>query len=60
MKNSIKVYGILLAAGSSERMNGVDKIWAEINGKPVISYSVDFFHQSDLVSDFVIVSSKKI
>ena len=45
MKNSIKVYGILLAAGSSERMNGVDKIWAELNGKPVISYSVDFFHQ---------------
>ena len=32
MKNSIKVYGILLAAGSSERMNGVDKIWAELNG----------------------------
>ena len=40
MKNSIKVYGILLAAGSSERMSGVDKIWAELKGKPVISYRV--------------------
>ena len=59
MKNSIKVYGILLAAGSSERMSGVDKIWAELKGKPVISYSVDFFYQSELVSDFIIVTSTK-
>lgn len=34
---------ILVGAGSSERMGGVDKVWAEIAGKPLFMHSVDRF-----------------
>jgi 2-C-methyl-D-erythritol 4-phosphate cytidylyltransferase/2-C-methyl-D-erythritol 2,4-cyclodiphosphate synthase len=34
------VTGIFVAAGSAQRMNGVDKVWAELDGEPVIAHSL--------------------
>ncbi len=59
MKNSQKVIAILLAAGSSSRMVGRDKIWEKVCGKPVIEYSLDLFEHSKLVDDLIVVTSKK-
>ena len=59
MKISQKVIAILLAAGSSSRMEGKDKIWEKIAGKPVIQYSLDLFENSKLVDDLIVVTSKK-
>lgn len=32
---------IILAAGSSSRMGGVDKIWADLGGRPLIAHSIE-------------------
>ena len=32
---------IVLAAGASSRMGGVDKIWADLGGRPLISHSIE-------------------
>lgn len=34
---------VIVAAGSSTRMQGVDKLWLSINGLPLITYSVGLF-----------------
>lgn len=58
MKNPIKVYAVILAAGGSSRMGDIDKIWHVINGKPVIGYSIDFFENSKLIDEYLVVTSK--
>ncbi|SVD30801.1 uncharacterized protein METZ01_LOCUS383655, partial [marine metagenome] len=40
-------------------MEGKDKIWEKIDGKPVIQYSLDLFENSKLVDDLIVVTSKK-
>ena len=59
LKNSQKVLAVLLAAGSSYRMAGKDKIWEKIDGKPIIGYSLDLFENSKLVDDLIVVTSEK-
>lgn len=52
-----KFAAILLAAGSSSRMNGSipDKILATINNKPIFAYSLQTFISSKIFSHFTIV-----
>ncbi|MDG1839689.1 MAG: 2-C-methyl-D-erythritol 4-phosphate cytidylyltransferase [Dehalococcoidia bacterium] len=40
---------ILLAGGQSSRMTGIDKIWAEVAGKPVINYALDWLLDRDVI-----------
>ena len=52
---------ILLAGGQSSRMTGIDKIWAEVNGAPVINYAFDWVLDKDFIekvdlSEVVIVA----
>lgn len=52
---------ILLAGGQSSRMTGIDKIWAEVNGVPVINYTFDWVLDKDFIervnlSEVVIVA----
>ncbi|MEE2875727.1 MAG: 2-C-methyl-D-erythritol 4-phosphate cytidylyltransferase [Chloroflexota bacterium] len=42
---------ILLAGGQSSRMTGIDKIWAEINGVPVINYAFDWMLDKDFIRE---------
>ena len=49
-----KVGAIIVAAGSSERMGGVDKIFAPLGGEPVLAWSVDTCQRCDLIQQIVI------
>jgi 2-C-methyl-D-erythritol 4-phosphate cytidylyltransferase/2-C-methyl-D-erythritol 2,4-cyclodiphosphate synthase len=53
-----KVGAIIVAAGKSERMGGVEKIFALIDGKPLLAHSVETFQQSPTVDSIVIVLAK--
>jgi 2-C-methyl-D-erythritol 4-phosphate cytidylyltransferase len=59
MQNSSKVGAIIVAAGESRRMNGIDKVLAPLGGKPVLAWSVATFQQSPLVDLIVIVAGEK-
>lgn len=50
---------IIAAAGSSQRMGTVDKIMAELAGKPVVQWSLDVLLASPDISEIVIVSSQR-
>lgn len=46
---------IVVGAGRSQRMNGVDKIFAELDGRPILTYSVAAFSACQQVSVIVLV-----
>ena len=46
---------VVVAAGSSERMGGVDKIFAIVAGKPVLAHSLSVFERCSLVDQVVVV-----
>jgi len=54
-----KVCAIIVAAGESQRMNGVDKILAKLGGKPVLAWSIEAFQQCSKVDRIVLVNSQK-
>lgn len=47
---------VIVAAGSSERMNGVDKLFAPLGGKPVLAYSLEACEACPDVSEVVVVT----
>jgi 2-C-methyl-D-erythritol 4-phosphate cytidylyltransferase len=59
MQNPSKVGAVIVAAGESLRMNGIDKVLASLGGKPVLAWSVDALQQSPQVDRIVIVVSRK-
>lgn len=60
MYKSKKVGAVIVAAGESRRMGGVNKMWAELLGKPVIARTLEVFQQSELVDQIVIVFHKSV
>ena len=48
---------IVVAAGRSSRMAGVDKTLAELGGRPLIAHSLDALHSSEAVGSVVLVLS---
>ena len=44
-----KVGAVIVAAGKSERMGGIDKVFAQINGKPLLARVVDAFQECNAV-----------
>jgi 2-C-methyl-D-erythritol 4-phosphate cytidylyltransferase len=56
---SERVCAIVVAAGESQRMNGVDKILAPLGGKPVLVWSIEALQQSPQVDRIVLVNSQK-
>lgn len=53
-----KVGAIIVAAGHSRRMGGMDKIFANLGGKPLLAHTVDVFQGCSLIDRVVIVLSK--
>jgi 2-C-methyl-D-erythritol 4-phosphate cytidylyltransferase len=53
-----KVGAIVVAAGTSRRMKGVDKILAPMGGKPLLGWSVEALQNSPLVDRIVLVNSQ--
>ncbi len=50
-----KVGTVIVAAGKSERMGGVDKLFAQLNGKPLLARVVDAFQECNAIDEIVIV-----
>jgi 2-C-methyl-D-erythritol 4-phosphate cytidylyltransferase len=52
------VGAVIVAAGESRRMNGIDKVFALLGGKPVISRVLDAFEKCEPVSQIIVVVSE--
>ena len=48
----MKYAAIVVAAGSSSRMKGMDKIFSELAGKPVLQHCLEQFVNSKLFSEY--------
>lgn len=48
---------VIVAAGSSRRMLGQDKLWTLLAGRPVLAHTLDVFDASPLVEKIVLVTS---
>ena len=51
---------VIVAAGSASRMEGVDKIMADLGGKPVIVRTVEAFQNCDAVAEIVVVTREDL
>jgi 2-C-methyl-D-erythritol 4-phosphate cytidylyltransferase len=54
-----KVSTIIVAAGESRRMNGIDKVLAPLGGRPVLSYVLAAFDGCQSVDHIVLVVNEK-
>ncbi len=54
-----QVGAIIVAAGKGERMGGVDKMFALLGGRPVLSRVIDVFDQCQPVGQIVVVVAEK-
>ena len=50
---------MILAAGRSERLGNVDKLWVLLNGKPLIQWSIQAFITSSEVSAITLVTRQE-
>lgn len=50
---------IILAAGSSLRMEGEDKVLTQVSGRPLIAHVVERFLKSKRIDEIVVVGSRK-
>ena len=48
---------IIVAAGSSTRMDGVDKLLVSLDGKPLVAHSIGVFAGHDGIDALVVVAS---
>ena len=58
MADSQKVGAVIVAAGESRRMGGVDKVFALLAGRPVLAWVIGAFQECGLVSEIIVVLSK--
>ncbi len=57
-RSPIRVGAIVLAAGESRRMLGIDKIFHPLDGLPLVWHSITVLRSHSLISDIVLVTSK--
>lgn len=51
---------VIVAAGNASRMGGIDKVMAELGGKPMIVRTVETFQSCDCISEIVIVTREDL
>jgi 2-C-methyl-D-erythritol 4-phosphate cytidylyltransferase len=56
---SDKVAAIIVAAGEGQRMGGVDKMFAPINGRPALGRVLDVFNNCKKIDEIVVVMGAK-
>jgi len=54
-KSQQKVGAVIVAAGSSQRMGGMNKMSAPIGGRPVLTRVIDVFHRCQAIDQIVVV-----
>ncbi|MQF83019.1 2-C-methyl-D-erythritol 4-phosphate cytidylyltransferase [SAR202 cluster bacterium AD-802-E10_MRT_200m] len=52
-----KVGAIVVAAGSSQRMGGVDKLYVSIQGRPLFTFALETFVNSSIINQIVLVTA---
>jgi 2-C-methyl-D-erythritol 4-phosphate cytidylyltransferase len=57
--NQQKVGAVIVAAGESRRMGGVDKVFAPLGRRPVLAHVLDAFESCNSISQIVVVVSRK-
>lgn len=50
-------FGIIVAAGRSERMGGLDKVFATLAGRPLLAWTLAAFKKCDAIDGIVVVAS---
>jgi len=55
----IHVAAVIVAAGDSQRMDGIDKVMASLGGRPVLARVIDTFQKCDRVEQIIIVMNPK-
>lgn len=55
-----KCAAVIVAAGSATRMQGIDKIMAELGGEPLILHTLRAFQNSDDVQEIVLVTREEL
>ena len=55
-----KCAAVIVAAGSAKRMQGTDKIMAELCGEPLIVHTLRAFQQSDDIQEIVLVTREEL
>jgi len=58
MENQQRVGAVIVAAGSSRRMGGVNKVFALLDGKPVLARVIDVFQRCNSIDQIVVVLSE--
>ena len=53
----LRIGAVVVAAGESSRMRGVDKIFYELNGVPLVWHSISALQTLQSVSEIVLVTS---
>jgi 2-C-methyl-D-erythritol 4-phosphate cytidylyltransferase len=53
------VGAVLLAAGTSSRMDGVDKVWIQLKGRPLLAWALERLSEVSEIETFVIVAHQK-
>ena len=56
VKNNKFVSAVIVSAGNSTRMGGINKQFLEINNIPVIAHTINVFEKSDLIDEIVVVT----
>jgi 2-C-methyl-D-erythritol 4-phosphate cytidylyltransferase len=59
MSNKETVAAIIVAAGDSQRMKGVDKMFAPLCGRPVLARVIDTFQKCRRIDQIIVVMSSK-
>ena len=54
-KNEACCTAVIVAAGSSSRMNGTDKIMADLGGKPVVYSEEDYRVTEQILADSIVL-----
>ena len=55
-----KCAAVIVAAGSATRMQGIDKIMADLDGEPLILHTLRAFQQSDDIQEIILVTREDL
>ena len=51
---------VIVAAGTASRMQGIDKVMAELQGEPMILRTVRAFQKSDVIGEIIVVTREDL
>lgn len=51
---------VVVAAGSATRMNGVDKVLVELQGRPLLAYTLEALERCELIHEIIVVTREDL